>query len=252
VDPLAEKFPAWTPYHYVHNNPINLIDPTGMSAEQSGEGNPKKQPSLLKSTFEGISSTLDEIVISAKKSGFSSDKIASDWQKNKEKSGYNHFNNWFKDNWNTPLVRYMISDSYNISISSKATAFMGIGTTPLNFTLLTRGEEPGIYLTPGLHVDVGDGIEANVGISLGKGIYTGNPKSINSGMLEGNTFGVSVGVGAALDASIGASYAPTGDNKGFINLSGQFGIGIQGSPASVINVQGNYQYTPIVIPLLKF
>ncbi len=35
VDPLAEEFPAWTPYHYVHNNPINLIDPTGMSAEDS-------------------------------------------------------------------------------------------------------------------------------------------------------------------------------------------------------------------------
>jgi len=24
VDPLAEDFPGWTPYHYVHNNPINL------------------------------------------------------------------------------------------------------------------------------------------------------------------------------------------------------------------------------------
>ncbi|MDM1045944.1 RHS repeat-associated core domain-containing protein [Myroides sp. R163-1] len=32
VDPLAEEFPAWNPYHYVHNNPVNLIDPTGMSA----------------------------------------------------------------------------------------------------------------------------------------------------------------------------------------------------------------------------
>ena len=38
VDPLAEQFPAWNPYHYVHNNPINLIDPTGMSAEGTGEG----------------------------------------------------------------------------------------------------------------------------------------------------------------------------------------------------------------------
>ena len=32
VDPLAEEFPAWTPYHYVHNNPINMTDPTGMRA----------------------------------------------------------------------------------------------------------------------------------------------------------------------------------------------------------------------------
>lgn len=33
VDPLAEEFVGWTPYHYVHQNPINLIAPTGMSAE---------------------------------------------------------------------------------------------------------------------------------------------------------------------------------------------------------------------------
>ncbi len=33
VDPLAEDFCSWTPYHYVHNNPINMVDPTGMSAD---------------------------------------------------------------------------------------------------------------------------------------------------------------------------------------------------------------------------
>lgn len=37
VDPLAEQFSGWNPYHYVHNNPINLIDPTGMSAEESDD-----------------------------------------------------------------------------------------------------------------------------------------------------------------------------------------------------------------------
>ena len=32
-DPLASEFTSWTPYHYVHNNPILLIDPTGMWAD---------------------------------------------------------------------------------------------------------------------------------------------------------------------------------------------------------------------------
>lgn len=38
VDPLGYKFPSWTPYHFVHNNPTNLIDPKGMSAEPPVKG----------------------------------------------------------------------------------------------------------------------------------------------------------------------------------------------------------------------
>ncbi|MBO6793820.1 MAG: RHS repeat-associated core domain-containing protein [Balneolaceae bacterium] len=33
-DPLEDQFPGWTPYHYVHNTPLNLVDPTGMSATE--------------------------------------------------------------------------------------------------------------------------------------------------------------------------------------------------------------------------
>src|SRR5690606_18696704 len=33
VDPLAEEFPNWTPYHYVHQNPLRYTDPLGMSAD---------------------------------------------------------------------------------------------------------------------------------------------------------------------------------------------------------------------------
>jgi RHS repeat-associated protein len=32
LDPLAEDFPSLTPYHFVHNNPIIMTDPTGMAA----------------------------------------------------------------------------------------------------------------------------------------------------------------------------------------------------------------------------
>lgn len=33
VDPLADEFAGWTPYNYVMNNPVRLVDPTGQAAE---------------------------------------------------------------------------------------------------------------------------------------------------------------------------------------------------------------------------
>ena len=32
MDPLAHEFPGWSPYNFTMNNPLNLVDPDGMSA----------------------------------------------------------------------------------------------------------------------------------------------------------------------------------------------------------------------------
>src|SRR5690606_7371907 len=39
VDPLAEDFVGWTPYHYVHQNPVNMIDPNGKNGIIEVQGN---------------------------------------------------------------------------------------------------------------------------------------------------------------------------------------------------------------------
>ena len=47
VDPLAEKYPNFNSYNYVMQNPLNLIDPTGMEPEpDEGVDPPTKKPTF--------------------------------------------------------------------------------------------------------------------------------------------------------------------------------------------------------------
>jgi hypothetical protein len=40
VDPMADSYHRWSPYVYTLNNPVNLIDPTGMCPENTGKDIP--------------------------------------------------------------------------------------------------------------------------------------------------------------------------------------------------------------------
>ena len=51
IDPLAEKYPGWNPYSYTMDNPVNLIDPTGMSAEEAYKPTPREAALMSKHVY---------------------------------------------------------------------------------------------------------------------------------------------------------------------------------------------------------
>lgn len=169
--------------------------------------------------------------------------------------GFNDDDDWFSDVWNSAVARFLISDSYSIGLSANVAAYVGCGTTPINITLLTRGEM-GIYLTPTVNTSLGDGIEANAVISASRGWLTGDPRKIKGSYLQGHSLGGSVGLGLGVNGAVGFSIAPinidnpTGDS--FISIGSQFGVGIEGSPITIVNIQSNYQYTPAIKPIITY
>src|SRR5690606_38135745 len=140
--------------------------------------------------------------------------------------------------WNSPLVRWVIPDKLSISMGGDIAAFIGVGAQPVNFSILTRGREPGVYLTPTFTINAVIGATVSGGFSFGASTFTGDPRNITSSMLIGNSHGGMVTGGFLGDISISGSYSNTNDGHGFINGSIGVGVGF----GAIGGYQ--YQYTP--------
>jgi len=59
VDPHAEKYSSYSPYNYVFNNPVKMVDQNGMDGEVTGSGT-KKDPYIIKANYYYVNGSLSD------------------------------------------------------------------------------------------------------------------------------------------------------------------------------------------------
>ena len=155
--------------------------------------------------------------------------------------------------WNSPFARYLVPDyvTYSGHFQTSSGIYMN---EELTITVMLRGKDPGVYFNTTTSAGGVSAVGADVGCSLGRGYYLGNPREMSSSDLEGWQASVSGGVvvkpGIGGGVSVGAD---VGFDKGVpktitLKLSVSAGVGV----ATPIEVSAGGGKSTKAIPLIKF
>ncbi|WP_293683684.1 RHS repeat-associated core domain-containing protein, partial [Spirosoma sp. 48-14] len=210
------------------------------SAGQGGFFSEETAEDLIGATIDGFDLKENIVKVTLANGGGSNYSIAY------EGTDFHLQEDIWSDIWNSNFVRGIIPDKISISIGGDIAFGVGVGAQPLNFTLLTRGKEPGIYLTPTFNITVGITAKAEGSVNFSTANYTGDPRNINSSMVTGITHAGAISFKALGGVSVGMSWAPTGDGEGFIGKNVGIGVGIG------FSLEYQRQSTPGVMPLWQW
>lgn len=185
VDPLAEQ--TMTSYQYVNNNPVNLIDPTGMSADGWIESYTEDGQTML--TYDADIDTKEQAVAKGYKNvrGVSESMYYDDGNKsydlNKDGTVYDIDTGAIIDVGFDPIRTaegYFISE--NNQMKSVLSGMQNLGDAMAvggyALTLTGVGAEVGVPLAA-----IGNGISTlGSGIEIGFKLFSGNEKEAGTGL----------------------------------------------------------------------
>jgi hypothetical protein len=140
--------------------------------------------------------------------------------------------------WHSDIARAIVPDMITMSVDANFTFGIGSQNSPIEITILTRGE-PGVVFTTSW--GLGGGVNMGADIAFGSGNFTGNPKDITMDGLQGNYFYGSIGGSFGLKADVDVIYAP-GEKGDWV--IGKVGLGVGGP--SFVAVSGGKGETGII------